>query len=182
LLIVVGVRMLQPDIGNSLHIDNIQYDELYNFIPYGCFTLDQNGIIVEVNKCGENLLGIHKLDLLKNKLLRYVCPNSHASFYDNSQTAISTKKTARCDIQLLRKTGGVLSVKATIQCLPREKIKFLIVLERHDEIKEQKLNFSDVICHQLKIPFITLNDHINNGHNFGFYFLINEISSTKSAT
>src|ERR1700690_2903178 len=47
-----------------------RYFDLYNFAPVGYFSLDKNGIILELNIAGASLLGVERANLIKRSFLQ----------------------------------------------------------------------------------------------------------------
>jgi two-component system, chemotaxis family, sensor kinase Cph1 len=58
-----------------------KYFDLYNFAPDGYFTLNKEGIILEVNLSGASLLGIGRKDLYKTAFIRYILPDYRNQFH-----------------------------------------------------------------------------------------------------
>ena len=58
-----------------------KYFDLYNFAPDGYFTLDRDGIILEVNLSGASLLGIGRQDLYQSAFIRYIVPEYRNEFH-----------------------------------------------------------------------------------------------------
>jgi PAS domain-containing protein len=49
-----------------------KYFDLYNFAPIGYFTLNKDGIIVDANLAGAELLGVERLNLYNTALPRMI--------------------------------------------------------------------------------------------------------------
>jgi PAS domain-containing protein len=62
------LRKSQIELQNS----NIKYFELYNFAPCSYYTLDPDGMIIDVNFAGASLLGIEKLYLINQAFIQFV--------------------------------------------------------------------------------------------------------------
>lgn len=60
---------------------NRKYFDLYNFAPDGYFTIDSDGIILEVNLSGASLLGVGRRDLYKTAFIRYIAPDYRNEFH-----------------------------------------------------------------------------------------------------
>src|ERR1035438_1533062 len=54
------------------------YTDLYDFAPVGYFSLDEEGLILEVNLTGAALLGIERFRLINRRLQGFVDPPSRA--------------------------------------------------------------------------------------------------------
>jgi PAS domain S-box-containing protein/putative nucleotidyltransferase with HDIG domain len=57
-----------------------QYTDLHNFTPVGCFTLDRDGAISQVNLTGASLLGIERSRLVKRRFGLFVSDESRPAF------------------------------------------------------------------------------------------------------
>jgi PAS domain S-box-containing protein len=59
-----------------------KYTDLYDFAPAGYFSLDEKGVIREVNLTGASLLGVEMSRLVNRRLALFVAPASRAPFQD----------------------------------------------------------------------------------------------------
>lgn len=57
-----------------------KYTDLYDFAPAACFTLDEQGLILETNLTGAGLLEIERSRLCGQALQRFVAPPSRRAF------------------------------------------------------------------------------------------------------
>ena len=57
-----------------------KYTDLYDFAPVGYFSLDEQGLILEVNLTGAALLGVERSRLINRRLPRFVAPASRPIF------------------------------------------------------------------------------------------------------
>ena len=69
---------------SQLKLDDSQrkFFDLYNFAPNGYFTLNNDGIILEVNLTGATLLGVGRRDLYKTAFIRYILPDYRKRFHN----------------------------------------------------------------------------------------------------
>ncbi len=58
-----------------------KYFDLYNFAPNGYFTLDKDGIILDVNLAGAALLGVGRRDLYNTAFIRYIAHDNRNQFH-----------------------------------------------------------------------------------------------------
>src|SRR5512135_1265379 len=54
----------------------VRYTELYDFAPVGYFSVDQQGVIQEVNLTGASMLGVARSGILHRRLQSFVAPSS----------------------------------------------------------------------------------------------------------
>lgn len=77
--------------------------ELYDSAPVGYFTLDQSGLIVEVNRTGAELFGMERGYLLKTPFSLFVA-NEDQSLFQNYRTKLfRTERHESCEVRLLKK-------------------------------------------------------------------------------
>ena len=59
---------------NSLETQLEKYTGLYDFAPVGYFSLDELGVVLEVNLLGADLLGVERSRLINRRLSHFVSP------------------------------------------------------------------------------------------------------------
>jgi len=60
-----------------------RFADLYDFAPVGYFTLDPQGLIVEVNLTGAKLLGAPRNSLLQKPFILFVAPGDRQAFHEH---------------------------------------------------------------------------------------------------
>ena len=84
-----------------------KYFDLYNFAPDGYFTLDKEGIILEVNLKGASLLGVERLNLNKTAFIQYIAPDNQNKFYHHLQKVLETRTNDTIDLKLIKKDNNI---------------------------------------------------------------------------
>jgi len=88
---------------SQIKLENSQreYFDLYNFAPVGYFTLDKDGIILNVNIEGSALLNIERVKLYNNAFIRFVPVDQRNKFHHhiNNALEIGTKQTLELKLQ-----------------------------------------------------------------------------------
>jgi two-component system, chemotaxis family, sensor kinase Cph1 len=84
-----------------------KYFDLYNFAPDGYFTLDKEGIILEVNLKGASLLGVERLNLNKTAFIQYITPDNQNKFYHHLQKVLETRTNDTIDLKLIKKDNNI---------------------------------------------------------------------------
>jgi chemotaxis family two-component system sensor kinase Cph1 len=79
-----------------------KYFDLYNFAPVGYFTLDINGIILDVNLAGSTLLGVERHNLNKRTFIQYVKPDQRNIFHHHIIKVLETRTKQTADLELLK--------------------------------------------------------------------------------
>ena len=82
-----------------------RYSDLYDFAPVGYFTFDQQGLILEVNLTGTNLLGAERSALSKKPFVLFIAPEHQDAFYLHLRQVMQTGTQQSCEIRLIRKDG-----------------------------------------------------------------------------
>ena len=81
-----------------------KYTELYDFAPVGYFSIDQQGLIQEVNLTGASMLGAVRARLLQRRLLAFVAPTSRPVVDAFLKTVFSKPGKQACEALLLTAT------------------------------------------------------------------------------
>jgi len=79
-----------------------KYTDLYNFAPVGCFSLDEQGRIMDANLTGAALLGIERSRLLNHRFPRFVGPAGQAAFLAFLERVFADNRNHVCETPLLR--------------------------------------------------------------------------------
>lgn len=82
-----------------------KYRDLYNFAPVGYFSLNKQGLILEVNHTGAMLLGKHKKELLKKPFSKSIAPANQDIFYLHYQQLLNTQTAQSFELKLLKQDG-----------------------------------------------------------------------------
>ncbi len=90
------LRRTQSELEDSRN----RYSNLYDFAPIGYFTFDKNGIIIEVNLTGANLLGVERSFLIKKPFSLYIDFSSRDVFYLHLKKVFRTNTRQTCEIKL----------------------------------------------------------------------------------
>ena len=92
-----------------------RYTDLYDFAPIGYFSIDAEGLILEVNLTGAALLGVERSRLIRLRLERFVTPASRTIFRTFLEKVFAGTKDQVCEALLLKEGGGTFwaSFRAT---------------------------------------------------------------------
>jgi len=77
-----------------------KYFNLYNFAPISYFTFDKEGVIIEVNLKGAELLKQNRQHLLRKPFMLYLQNSSHETFYQHRQAVFNSDKLQTCELTL----------------------------------------------------------------------------------
>ncbi len=78
-----------------------KYTDLYDFAPVGYFSLDEQGLIMEVNLTGAALLGMERSRLNNRRFQLFVAPRSRPVFHDFLKKIFSGHEKQTCEASLL---------------------------------------------------------------------------------
>ncbi len=76
------------------------YADLYDFAPVGYFTFDKNGLILEVNLTGADMLSIERGQLIKMPFSRFIDKDSQDEFYKHRRKVLKTGEKQVCEIKI----------------------------------------------------------------------------------
>jgi two-component system, chemotaxis family, sensor kinase Cph1 len=110
-----------------------KYFDLYNFAPVGYFTLDKEGIILDVNLTGALLLGLERNNLQKRVFIQYIDPVCRNKFHHYINDVIEKEHELTVNIKLLKMNSSFYAHLETIK-----------VLDKNGNFKEFRMTVSDI--------------------------------------
>ncbi len=111
-----------------------KYFELYNFVSDGYFTLDKNGLILEVNLAGASLLGVERSRLIDTSFIKYIDPEYRNEFHLHCMKVMETAEKQTIEIKLLKYDKSSFYVS----------LDTLNVLDTNNEFKEFRISVRDI--------------------------------------
>jgi PAS domain S-box-containing protein len=97
------------------------YTDLYDFAPIGYFSLDEEGLILEVNLTGAALLGMERARLIKRRLQSFVAPKSRVIFLAFFKKIFSSPGKQICVLPLQTDHGATFW--ADLQATPADSVR-----------------------------------------------------------
>jgi PAS domain S-box-containing protein len=82
-----------------------KYTDLYDFAPVGYFSIDEQGLILEVNLTGAALLGAERSRLINRRLQRFVASMSRPIFLAFLEKVFAEPGKQVCEASLLNEDG-----------------------------------------------------------------------------
>jgi PAS domain S-box-containing protein len=82
-----------------------RYTDLYDFAPVGYFSIDEQGLILEVNLTGAALLRVERSLLINRRLQQFVAPTSRPIFLAFLEKVFAGPGKQVCEASLLNKDG-----------------------------------------------------------------------------
>jgi PAS domain S-box-containing protein len=83
-----------------------KYTDLYDFAPVGYFTLDEKGLIAELNMAGAVLLGVERSRLTGRRFQLFVSQNDRPVFQQFIDRIFAGSGRHYCEVELLKETRG----------------------------------------------------------------------------
>lgn len=105
----VEVKMKNEEltrVHHELRDSRDRYSDLYDFAPVGYFTLNNDLMILEVNRTGAAMLGTSTEALLHKPFSAFVCKDDYGSYYSHFRQVLGTKTRRTCEIMLERCDGA----------------------------------------------------------------------------
>jgi PAS domain S-box-containing protein len=100
------LRKAQEEIEES----RSRFVDLFDFAPIPYFTFDRNGMTIEVNFRGAELLGSERAGLIGKPFTYFVVPGDRDKFRKHKNGTLRLTSRQRCQLQVTRKDGTVLDV------------------------------------------------------------------------
>jgi len=82
-----------------------KYSDLYDSAPIAYFTIDEKGLIKEVNLTGASLLGMNRTLLIGKPFTRFIFKDDQNIFYFHRQKLMQTESILSCELRLKKKDG-----------------------------------------------------------------------------
>lgn len=102
------LRKAQTEIEKSRH----KYSDLYDFAPVGYVTLDEKGVIEEINLTGAKMLGTDRTFLIGKPFITFLRRTDLKIFMDYLEKSFKTEEMTRVEMTLSPR-GGILPVQMT---------------------------------------------------------------------
>ena len=83
-----------------------RYMDFYDFSPIGYITLDELGLITELNLTGAAMLGIARNKIRFQRFSAFITPEYQDHWYRNFQTALASEEVNSCELSLQRQDGS----------------------------------------------------------------------------
>ncbi len=91
------------------------YAELFDFAPLGYLTLDAQGLILDVNLAGTELLGNNKVYLVQKPFMSFLAMQSRMQFGRFLSDVLKSSEKRACELHLIR--GGQPSIEVHVDAI-----------------------------------------------------------------
>ena len=82
-----------------------KYTDLYDFAPVGYFTVNEKGIILELNLTGASMLGFERRNLIGNYLSEFITKDTADVFYLGINNLLKERLLQTIELRLVKKGG-----------------------------------------------------------------------------
>ena len=82
-----------------------RYSRLYDFAPVGYFTVDEDGLILQVNLTGAEMLAAERRSLIRKPLSVFIVSEDQDTCFFHRRQVLKTRKKDTCELRILRKDG-----------------------------------------------------------------------------
>ncbi len=111
-----------------------KYFDLYNFAPVGYFTLDKDGLILEVNLTGAALLNSERSDSQKKAFVQFIALEHRNKFHHHLIDVLKNEIKQNIDLKLLKMDSDSFC----------SNLETLIVQDKSGDFKEFRLAVTDI--------------------------------------
>lgn len=117
---------------------DVKYNDLFEFAPYGYFTLNLDGSIQQVNLTGATLLGINRSALIHKSYIKSILPDDRDIFRFCWSNLVETKDRQVCEVRISRPNGQRLYVRLALS-IAENKNELQILLAATDITMEKQV-------------------------------------------
>lgn len=142
------------------------YAELYDFSPVAYFTLESNGLIIQTNPIGADLLGLKTNTIINKNFSRYVAADSQYTLSEFLARINSKETIQHCELKLLRKNGPLAHAQLEGKVLLNSKTnnkKLLIAISPYNLRKNTNVENLDPVNYTNELAAI-IADELNHPH------------------
>lgn len=95
----------------NLQVSHDKFADLYNLAPVGYFTLNADGLIIDVNQSGLDLLAMKRNSVINRCFSLYLTPEFQMLFSQVRRNLQSTKAVHSCEVKMVKWSGPSFDVQ-----------------------------------------------------------------------
>ncbi len=122
----------------QLEESRLRYFDLYENAPVGYLTLDEKGLVLDLNLTATHLLGLERTFLLKKPLSPLIAPESQDVFYLHRRQVLRSPDTYTCELMLRRKKGSEPFFHAQLESIAAPSDGAMVIRTVLTDITERK--------------------------------------------
>ncbi|MDK9714608.1 MAG: PAS domain S-box protein [Sulfuritalea sp.] len=131
-----------------------RYVDFYDFAPVGYLTLNEQGLITELNLAGAEILGAARSKLVRSRFSPSVAPEHRDRWHQHFTNTLHNQSKLRCELELVRPDGARVDVLVSSVRLTREehapvlRVALTDISERKqadDALKASQQRFLDIV-------------------------------------
>jgi PAS domain S-box-containing protein len=121
----------------ELEVTRDRYADLYDFAPVGYLTLDESGIVLEINLTGAGMLGRERLNIVGKPLIGHISPASIQPFIMHLQQTFSVPGNSVTEVLIKAKEGKPRIVN--LESLATPSVKRTCRMVMHDVTEQRRM-------------------------------------------
>ncbi len=125
-----------------------KYADLYDFSPVGYFTLNRNGLILEVNLSGARLVNRERQFLTRQPFMTLIAREDHREFSSHIERVFRSSARQSCELKLTDHGQGPIYVRLNTIAVPNEAGKLEVCRVAVSDISEVKRAQDQVLMTQ----------------------------------
>ena len=106
------LRIIQLELDQA----KARYFDIYDLAPEGYLIVSEKGLILEANLTAAMMLGLTRINLIKQQLSQYICKEDQDNYYLYNKKLFKTLKPEVCELRMKRDDGTTIwgYMKATV--------------------------------------------------------------------
>ena len=84
-----------------------RYFDIYDLAPEGYLIISEKGLILEANLTAAMMLGLPRINLIKQQISQYICKEDQDNYYLYSKKLFKTLKPEVCELRMKRDDGTI---------------------------------------------------------------------------
>lgn len=89
----------------ALDAERARYFDLYDLAPVGYCTVSETGLILEANLTAATLLGVSRIDLIKQAFSRFIVNTDQDIYYLHKRKLFDSGLTQSCEVRMVKQDG-----------------------------------------------------------------------------
>ncbi len=150
----------------ELDLSRRKYFDLYDHAPVGYLTLNEEGVIIELNLTAAKLLGTDRRDIIRKPFTRFIMRDDQDIFYHHRRLIQRTRQHQECELRMLYAGAGAFwTLLSTLPDIDnRGSLNYRVVISDISQRKEtekelRKAKKKAVAANEAKSQFLANMSH-----------------------